>query len=202
MRSWFDMPEIPASPNFPDAVAAAATRVHEMIDGVCAAEGIAADRVFVGGISQGGALAVAAALSYRQRLAGAANFSGWLAAPIPDPLGAEAAKTPVLWCHGDEDTVVTFQAGQTGAAALVQHGLPVTFKAIQGLGHTVSLEELNALKEWMQRCLRASKTILSVAALAPRISPPMGRMECLFPAGPVWRALGERPEREVKQADE
>eukprot|EP00850_Spirogloea_muscicola_P024752 SM001439S00496 [mRNA] locus=s1439:968:2046:- [translate_table: standard] len=153
MPSWFDMPEIPTSPSFPDAVAAAVARVHEMIDGVCAAEGIAADRIFVGGISQGGALALAAALSYPQRLAGAANFSGWVAAPIPDPLGAEAAKTPVLWCHGDKDTVVTFQAGQTGAAALAQRGLPVTFKAMAGLGHTVSLEELHALKEWMQQCL-------------------------------------------------
>eukprot|EP00850_Spirogloea_muscicola_P025144 SM002292S07431 [mRNA] locus=s2292:731:1758:- [translate_table: standard] len=156
MPSWFDMPEIPltpASPSFPDAVAAAVTRVHRMIDGVCAAQGIAADRVFLGGISQGGSLAVAAALSYPQRLAGAANFSGWLAAPVPDPLGAEAAKTPVLWCHGDKDNVVTFRAGKTGAKALAQRGLPVTFKAIAGLGHTVSLEELDVLKEWMQQCL-------------------------------------------------
>lgn len=41
-------------------------------------EGISADRIIVGGFSQGGALALYSALVYPQQLAGVVSLSGWL----------------------------------------------------------------------------------------------------------------------------
>jgi predicted esterase len=110
MPSWFDMDEIPVSKSTVDHAASfhdSIKFVHGLIDKQVAA-GIPAERIVLGGFSQGAALSLAAGLRYPHKLAAIIMVSGWAAlqSEYPGCIVPENAKTPVWAMHGDEDTVV------------------------------------------------------------------------------------------------
>lgn len=153
MPSWFDIEELPLTANSPineEGLSVAVRKVHEMLDKQVEG-GISADRIFLCGFSQGGALTLASALSYPKRLAGAAVFSGWVAfSPTFLERVTEGKQTPVLWLHGMNDPTVRFEAGQAGPLMLASHSINCEFKAYPGLQHSISSEELACLNQWFK----------------------------------------------------
>lgn len=153
MPSWFDIEELPFTAESPineEALLAAVKNVHDMLDRQVQ-EGISADRIFLCGFSQGGALSLASALSYSKRLAGAAIFSGWVAfRPTFLEKTTEGKQTPFLWQHGMKDPTVLFEAGQAGPPLLANHGINCEFKAYPALQHSISSEELSYLGQWFK----------------------------------------------------
>ncbi|BBN03426.1 phospholipase/carboxylesterase [Marchantia polymorpha subsp. ruderalis] len=152
MPSWFDVAELPISAQSPEmeaGVMKAVNSVHAMIDKEVTA-GVSPDKIFVCGFSQGGALSLASALLYPEKLAGAAVFSGWvpLNPEFISKIPAKAKLTPILWCHGMSDNVVDFKAGQAGPPLLEHAGVGCEFKAYPGLGHSIDGDELSHLQEW------------------------------------------------------
>ena len=133
MNSWFDLPEIPVTPESPDAQSAylaAIAAAHRLIDAEVA-RGTPASRVAIGGFSQGGALALGAALSYPKTLAGAVVFSGWAAmvSTLSERVSPANAATPVIWCHGlSDEVVVPENARDAGAPALAKLNVPVQLR--------------------------------------------------------------------------
>eukprot|EP00250_Pteridium_aquilinum_P019782 c24568_g1_i2 orf=114-788(+) len=131
MPSWFDIEELPFTAESPineEGLSVAVGKVHEMLDKQVEG-GISADRIFLCGLSQGGALALASALSYPKRLAGAAIFSGWVgfSSTFLERV-TEGKQTPFLWLHGMDDPTVLFEAGQAGPPLLASHGINCEFK--------------------------------------------------------------------------
>ncbi|CAM6081599.1 unnamed protein product [Calypogeia fissa] len=151
--SWFDISELPVSaqaPDFEEGVMKAVSSVHAMIEKELA-EGVSADKIFLCGFSQGGALSLASAMLYPEKLAGAAVFSGWvpLNPEFITKISAKAKTTPVLWLHGMSDNVVDFSAGKVGPPLLAHAGVSCEFKAYPGLGHSIIHEELMYLEKWI-----------------------------------------------------
>lgn len=96
----------------------AATEVHGMINNEVKA-GIPANRIILGGFSQGGALALYAALTYPEKLGGVIGLSCWL--PLHSSFPASKAcpeNVPILLCHGDVDPIVSFKYGQLSHSVL------------------------------------------------------------------------------------
>lgn len=153
MPAWFDIKEIPItaeSPNDEKGLLVAVRKVHEMLDKEVEG-GISADKIFLCGFSQGGALTLASALLYPKRLAGAAVFSGWVPfSPTFLERATEGKQTPLLWLHGMDDPVVNFKAGQAGPPLLASHGINCEFKAYPGLQHSISAEEMTCLDQWIK----------------------------------------------------
>lgn len=78
MPSWFDLRTLDITgPEDEEGIKKATQNVHEWINGEIAA-GIAANRIILGGFSQGGALALYSALTFPQPLAGVMALSCWL----------------------------------------------------------------------------------------------------------------------------
>ncbi|CAM9932854.1 unnamed protein product [Phaeothamnion confervicola] len=79
------------------------------------ANGVPANKIVVGGFSQGGALALHVALRYPETLGGCVACSGWL--PLreayPAALSPTATAVPILMGHGTSDMVVQFSWGQS-----------------------------------------------------------------------------------------
>lgn len=94
--------------------------------------GIPADRIVLGGFSQGGAMALFAGLTARVRLAGLVGLSSYLllsksfADLLPQP--TPNRDTPVLMAHGDEDPVVPTALGQASYKKLEAMGFNVSFR--------------------------------------------------------------------------
>ncbi|KAG6459471.1 hypothetical protein O3G_MSEX011403 [Manduca sexta] len=78
MPSWFDLRTLDATaPEDEEGILRATNLIHGLI-GDEIKSGIPANRVLLGGFSQGGALAMHAALTYPERLAGVMSLSCWL----------------------------------------------------------------------------------------------------------------------------
>ncbi|CAM8908841.1 unnamed protein product [Rhodiola kirilowii] len=146
-----------SSPEVTTGLLDSVKRVHALIDATVAS-GIDPRRIFVCGLSQGGALTVASVLLYPQTLGGAAVFSGWIPsnASLIKQVTPEANKTPMLWCHGTDDSLILFDAGKAGQHFLKKAGINCEFKAYPGLKHELRDEELLYLGSWIKSHLGSS----------------------------------------------
>lgn len=108
---------------------------REYVNGLIQAEidsGIPANRIVVGGFSQGGALSLFAGLTAKVKLAGIVGLSSYL------PLDSKFANfvresdlnhdTPILMCHGDSDQVVPVNFGKLSFEMLKSQGFKATMK--------------------------------------------------------------------------
>ena len=107
MPSWFDLYSLDSDGRVDEeGIKKARNTIHQMI----ASEeksGIAANRIVLGGFSQGGALALFAGLTYPKPIAGIIALSCWL--PKHDQVIQQLNNKdiPVLQCHGDSDPIVS-----------------------------------------------------------------------------------------------
>jgi phospholipase/carboxylesterase len=114
------------------------------------ARGIAPERLLLAGFSQGGAIALSAALRRSQPLAGVIALSTYLPGieQAPQKLQAQATRQPVFMAHGTGDPVIPMVHAQRSAQALQAMGFNVQWHAYP-MGHQVCAEEIAALADWM-----------------------------------------------------
>ncbi|TKW24150.1 hypothetical protein SEVIR_3G033132v4 [Setaria viridis] len=153
ITAWFGISEVPITAKTvrdEKEVLKAVDYVHELLDKEIAS-GTSPSDIFVCGLSQGGALAIASVLLFPKTLGGCVVFSGSvpLSKSFADKVSPEARKTPVLWFHGMADGLVLFEAGHAGCAFLEELGMTCEFKAYPTLGHSMVDEELQYFQQWI-----------------------------------------------------
>lgn len=154
MPSWFDLRTLDASgPEDEEGIKHAATQIHSMIESEIQS-GIPANRILLGGFSQGGALALYSALTLPQKLAGVVSLSCWLPLHKSFPASFKTSPDlPVLQCHGDCDPVVPYKWGQMTASYLKAFLKAPEFRSYRGLAHSSSDEELRDMKVFLEKHL-------------------------------------------------
>jgi len=95
--------------------------------------GIPADRIVLGGFSQGGAMAIFAGLTAKVKLAGIVALSSYLllSAKFQNdyfPQCEVNKQTPILMCHGSADPVVPTFLGKLSLEKIKTMGFDVTWK--------------------------------------------------------------------------
>ncbi|XP_046858392.1 acyl-protein thioesterase 1-like [Xenia sp. Carnegie-2017] len=154
MPSWFDLYSL--SPNGKEDEAGIKKAASELKDLIKEEEKkVPANRIVVGGFSQGGALALYTSLTCGKHIGGILALSTWLPMNKSFPQSAKLNSiTPIFQCHGQADPVVPFQFGKM-SADLIQ-SLPNTnfeFNSYPGLGHSSSLQEMKDIKVWLKKVL-------------------------------------------------
>lgn len=111
-------------------------------------------QVYLGGFSQGAAMAGALALSEPQRVAGTIMISGYLPPPAPEtPYDLAGAKgKPFFQAHGTADTVVLPDWARQTRDFLRSVPVDLTYREYP-IAHEVSVEELADLASWLDRRL-------------------------------------------------
>mmetsp|Transcript_62347 Transcript_62347/g.185737 ORF Transcript_62347/g.185737 Transcript_62347/m.185737 type:complete len:252 (+) Transcript_62347:91-846(+) len=147
---WFDMEKLPlAAGNNPPELGCSledaevsVERIHGIIDELVR-QGIPADKIAVGGFSQGGAMAVLSALTYPKRLAGIIVFSGivFFADRITELMTEHSKGYEVFWGHGLRDDILDVSLQAAGVNALTEAGLHVTAKQY-GAAHSSTPDEM------------------------------------------------------------
>ena len=156
MPSWYDITSLDDRANQPctgieESQATILALIEEEIK-----SGIPADRIVVGGFSQGGAMALYTGLQYPGRLAGVCCMSGYLAKAESFQLAPEAAGTPVAHFHGAIDPTVKIEWARASAKQLQEAGVrEYELKEYDDLGHSAHQEELEDVEEWLQARLPA-----------------------------------------------
>ncbi|KAL7532570.1 hypothetical protein ACHAXR_005830, partial [Thalassiosira sp. AJA248-18] len=122
-------------------------------------------RVVLAGFSQGGALALYTGMTQLRKqsqmglgLAGIVVMSGYLPRSKEFAVAKGSENTPILHCHGREDSVVPVQATELSKArvtSLVDEmgGSSDSYevKTYPGLDHSVSMDELNHVATFLRR---------------------------------------------------
>ncbi|OAT16676.1 putative carboxylesterase [Buttiauxella gaviniae ATCC 51604] len=116
--------------------------------------GIKAERIVIGGFSQGSALSLMTGIRFGHRLAGIFGMSGYL--PLASASSTEQhdtnRTTPVFMAHGEKDDIVLPALAMTARDILQNVGHDVTWKTYP-VGHTISDDELHDLSLWLKNVL-------------------------------------------------
>ncbi|KAM9419007.1 acyl-protein thioesterase 2-like isoform 2-T2 [Salvelinus alpinus] len=158
MPSWFDLMGLsPDSPEDEAGIKRAAENIKAIIDHEVK-NGIPANRVMLGGFSQGGALSLYTALTCQQQLAGVVALSCWLPLHKSFPQAASTSGNrdmPILQCHGEMDPMIPVQFGAMTAEKLkiIVNPQKITFRTYPGLMHSSCPQEMAAVKEFIEKQL-------------------------------------------------
>jgi phospholipase/carboxylesterase len=110
--------------------------------------GIPAERIVIGGFSQGACLATEFVARHPQRYGGLIAFTGGLIGPPGADLKHEGdlAGMPAFFGSGDPDPHVPWQRVEASARILEGMGAVVTLRKYRGRPHTITAEELEFAK--------------------------------------------------------
>ena len=151
MRAWYDIKTLTAEGRADEAgIRESAAR----LGGYVARErtaGVASTRIVVAGFSQGGAVALHAALRHAEPLGGILALSTYLplAASLPAERSEANRATPILMCHGLYDPVLPHGLGVMARDALSTLGYAVEWKEYP-MQHQVCLPEIQHISRWLQ----------------------------------------------------
>jgi phospholipase/carboxylesterase len=148
MRAWYDFIELTRGRGED------AAHIQESVDAVLElvaferGRGIEANRIILAGFSQGGVIALMAALKSDQPLLGVMGLSTYL--PFDDKIAANVSRIPVFLAHGQFDNVLPFSWGQQARDQLIDSGFPLEWHEYP-MEHSVSGEEVEDISRWLSR---------------------------------------------------
>jgi predicted esterase len=133
MPGWYDITSLSDTNRSEDVEGIERSRkyFHDLISEEIQ-NGIPADRILLGGFSQGGALAIHAGLTSSHKLSGIFGLSAYLLLrdkmkELVDESGDANKTTKIFMGHGDADPVVQYKHGKMTADQLKEWGYDVTF---------------------------------------------------------------------------
>lgn len=138
-------------------LSSALRRVGEVVAEVEAA-GIPAERIFLGGFSQGACLASEFAARNARRYGGLILFSGGLIGPeaTPRDYPNSLAGTPVFLGCSDVDPHIPLARVRETAAVLERMGAVVDTRIYPRMGHTINQDEIDAAAALLDASLAAT----------------------------------------------
>jgi len=146
-NSWYPHSFLaPVEDNQPHLNRALAT-VEQLLSAL-EAQGIPEENVVLAGFSQGACLALEYASRSGRRLGGVVALSGAL---ITLPGEGDLTGLPIFMGVAPDDAHIPLARFEESAALLRRRGAQVDRRVYPGLGHAISGEELDAMRELMQR---------------------------------------------------
>lgn len=129
-------------------LSSAIMRVGEVFEMVTQ-RGIPAEKVMIGGFSQGASLAIEFVLRNPRRWGGLLAFSGgyiWPMGEPREPLGSLQGMPGFLGCS-DVDPYIPLTRVDETSAILAAMGARVIKQIYQGMGHTINQDEINSAQK-------------------------------------------------------
>ena len=156
MRAWYDILNMDLVRR-EDAAGLRASfgLIHELLDAEVA-RGVPANRIVLGGFSQGCAVTLGAGLRYGQRLAGLVGMSGYM--PLAETFAAERSAAnqaaPVFQAHGRSDGVIAIDRAVATREQLQALSQPLEWHEYP-MEHSVCREEVQHIQAFLRRVLVA-----------------------------------------------
>jgi phospholipase/carboxylesterase len=154
MRAWYDILGVDLASRQDEA---GLRKSMAEIEDLLAREkerGMPANRIVLGGFSQGSAIALMTGVRHKERLAGIVGMSGYL--PLAQATAAERsdanALTPIFMGHGQQDGVVDMARGEASRDVLRALGHEVEWHDYP-MAHSVCMEEIEDLGCWLAKLL-------------------------------------------------
>jgi phospholipase/carboxylesterase len=118
------------------------------------ARGVPANRIVLGGFSQGCAMTLQAGLRYPKKLAGLMCLSGYV--PLADKVAAERhaanQETPIFMVHGRMDPVIPIARAVASRDLLEKLGYQIEWHDYP-MQHSACAEEVQHISAWLKKVL-------------------------------------------------
>ncbi len=158
MRGWYDIVTLDRD-NFVDdeqGINESVALIHEMIDAEVKG-GIASGNIVLAGFSQGGAIALHAALRYPQAISHTLALSTYL------PMAAALAQhmrhaTSVSMMHGEFDDIIPLEAAQRSRDQLINLGCQVAWHQYP-MAHTLCAQQIQHIGDWFRSFAKIVNTV-------------------------------------------
>lgn len=152
MPAWYDILEMELDRKVDlTQLRHSALQIQQLIDREIE-RGTDSRRIVVAGFSQGGAVGFEAALSYPKPLAGLLALSTYFATADSIDIHPANRQIPVQIFHGTADDVVPEQLGRKSVTCLRDQGFKPDYQTFP-MGHSVCMEEIQAISRWLQQVL-------------------------------------------------
>lgn len=148
MRAWYDILSLDASGRADATGVRESTALLEALIDREQQRGVDAGRIVIAGFSQGGAIAINAALQSEVRLAGLMALSTYLVLPSLVDESRGHRDVPVFMAHGSLDPVIPLQWGKDSADKLVAAGYKVEWHDYP-MAHAVCPQEIADIRHWL-----------------------------------------------------
>lgn len=150
MRAWYDIKSLDMESRADiEGVEASSELVRQLLLNEIA-NGIEPSNIMLVGFSQGGVIALHLATRFEQKLAGIIALSTYMcdAKNLAHQKHAANQKTPILWCHGQQDEVVPMMLGKAAHRTLIDNGYQVDWKEYV-MQHNVCLPEIKDIASFI-----------------------------------------------------
>lgn len=150
MPAWYDIYQIDKhGPQDEAGIEQSSAALMQLIKQQIAL-GMPAEKIFLVGFSQGGAMVLYTSLMAEQTFAGVVGLSTYL--PLIDKVvGSAVNHSNSYWlAHGSHDNVVPFVYGEESAVKLRDLGCAVTFERFP-IAHEISVPEIEAMSAWIAK---------------------------------------------------
>jgi phospholipase/carboxylesterase len=153
MPSWYDILDLDPRRIDERGVEQSAAQLGALVERELRG-GIDLARIVLAGFSQGGAVALFAALRMKTPPAGVVALSTYLVCDDPDDEGAYPGPLglPVFQAHGEHDPMVPVVLGRAARDRLTGLGCDVEWRTYP-MGHEVHPREIQDLGAWLDRIL-------------------------------------------------
>ena len=154
-RAWYDLLNTSfTSPEDTQGLARMHLRISQIINDVVSS-GLLAEKIFIGGFSQGAAMALYCALRQARTLAGCIALSGYLPAPelLDRDITPAGRSTPIFMGHGSFDSVINPLIAQKGSE-IVEHYVDTLIWREYNMEHEICPEELTHIAQFMNTALQ------------------------------------------------
>lgn len=155
MRAWYDVLSRDFVSNDDDRTLRSS---QALVEGLIAHEksrGIAADKIVLGGFSQGGAMTLQTGLRHPEKLAGLLVLSSYL--PLNHLVEKERhpanQNISIFMAHGADDQVIDFDYAKQSCDALAALGYAVEWHE-HPMPHSLCREELDDISAWFKKVLK------------------------------------------------
>lgn len=149
MPAWFDVFDFNEERKINVAqLLASAAAVHALIDSEVE-NGIASERILLGGFSQGGAVILQAALTYDKPLAGLVALSTYFPTGSAVEVHPANSALPILLCHGTTDALLPVSQASNARRHLERLGLHPKFLTYP-IGHGICPEEVRDIANFVK----------------------------------------------------
>lgn len=152
MRAWYDILSMDLGKDDAtdrDDILNSVDMINRIIESQIA-KGIDAAKILLAGFSQGGVIALYAALNFPQKLAGVMALSTYMpfTEKVLENVDEKRAQLPIFSAHGTDDPVVPHSSGRRYRDALKEKDFDVTVKDYS-MQHSVCQEELRDISRWL-----------------------------------------------------
>ena len=154
-RAWYDLLNANfTSPEDTQGLARMHLRISQIINDVVSS-GLLAEKIFIGGFSQGAAMALYCALRQARTLAGCIALSGYLPAPelLDKDITPAGRGTPIFMGHGSFDSVINPLIAQK-SSEIVEHYVDTLIWREYNMEHEICPEELTHIAQFMNTALQ------------------------------------------------